>query len=82
MAASAADYDSVRAYALGQAASTDLLLAVAFAAEDGRTLSAVVANPTDADATFDLVDAGAQGGARAATTTLPPHTIATFSWAA
>ena len=82
VAASAADYDGVRAYALGQAASTDALLAVAFAAADGRSFAAVVANPSDAAATFDLIDAGAQGGARAATTTLPPHTIATYSWPA
>lgn len=81
VAATAAEYDDVRAYAVGQAPSTQHLLAAAFVSPDGVTASAVVANPTDAAVLFKLLDADAKGGPRAAHASLPPHSIGTFSWA-
>ena len=80
-AASAADYDDVRAYSLSQKDSTDFLLSVAFVSPDGATASVVVANPTNDVADFKLLDSDAPGGARAARASLPAHSIATFSWA-
>jgi hypothetical protein len=80
-AASAADYDDVRAYALSQKDATDFLLAAAFVSADGTTASAVVANPTNEAQDFKLLDSDAPGGARAARATLPAHSIATFTWA-
>ena len=76
-AASAADYDDVRAYSLKQKPWTDFLLSVAFVAPDGKTVSTVVANPTNATADFKLLDSE---GARAAHASLPAHSIATFTW--
>ena len=80
-AAASKDYDDVRAYSLSQKDSTDFLLAAAFVSEDGMTASAAVANPTDAQADFKLLDSDAQGGPRAARASLPAHSIATFTWA-
>jgi O-glycosyl hydrolase len=79
-AASAADYDDVRAYSLTQKPSTDFLLSVAFVAADGKSVSTVVANPTNSTADFKLLDSDAAGGARAAHASLPAHSIATFTW--
>jgi glucosylceramidase len=80
-AASAADYDDVRAYSVGQKASTDFLLAAAFVSADGASASAVVANPTNEDVSFKLLDSDAPGGPRAALASLPAHSIATYTWA-
>ena len=80
-AASAADYDDVRAYSLSQKDSTDFLLSAAFVSPDGKTASAVVANPTNSAQDFKLLDSDAQGGARAARASLPAHSIATYTWA-
>lgn len=80
-AASAADYDDVRAYSLSQKDSTDFLLSAAFVSPDGKTASAVVANPTNDAQDFKLLDSDARGGARAARATLPAHSIATYTWA-
>lgn len=79
VAASAAEYDAVRAAALGKAPAATQLLALAFAAAEGGAKHAVVANPTDAELAFQLVDAATGLAAEA---TLPAHAIATFSWQA
>lgn len=80
-AATAADYDDVRAYALSQKDATAFLLSAAFVSPDGKTASAVVANPTNDAQTFKLLDSDAPGGPRAASATLPAHAIATYTWA-
>lgn len=80
IAATPAEYDAVRAAALGQPHATPLpLLATAFLSTDGATVSAVVVNPTDAAVAFKLRDAA---GARATHASIPAHAIQTYTWAA
>lgn len=86
VASLAADYDAVRAAALGQAPYSTLsqLLAVAFVSHDSETAVVVVANPTDAPITFKLRDLAAPGSgaaARAVQDTIPAHAIRTYTYA-
>lgn len=78
VASTAAEYDDVRASALGQHHTAPLkLLASAFLSSDGATVSTVVVNPTDAAVDFKLRDVV---GARAAHASIPPHSVQTYTW--
>ena len=80
-AATPADYDAIRSVALGQSSNASLpLMAIAFTAPGAASASCVVANPNAAPRTFKLVDADAALGAQAVIATLPPHSIATYTW--
>jgi hypothetical protein len=83
-AASASDYDAVRAFTLGQSSNGSLpLVATAFVAPDGRSASVVVLNAGDAPLTFKLLDlaSGPSGTDRAASASIPANSMQTYTWA-
>ena len=78
-AASAADYEAIRAYAQGKAKTANnlKLLATAFLSKDGTTIDLVVANANDSPATFTIADSAAGKEAAAA---IPAKAVQTYSW--
>jgi glucosylceramidase len=80
-ASDSADWEAVRAYAIGKGAGPESglkLLAVAFRSADGKSISVVVANPNDGPAlSFKLAD----GTGRAAAASIPGKAIQTYTWA-
>ena len=78
VAATASEYDAVRAAALGQHKGAPLpLLATAFLSADGAMVSVVVVNPSDRSVAFNLRDVS---GARAVSTTIPAHAVQTYTY--
>lgn len=76
-----ADYDAIRAYTLGQSSNGSLpLVASAFVAPGNAYAAVVVLNAGDNEKEFKLADAQA-GGVRAALTSIPAHSIQTYTFA-
>jgi hypothetical protein len=77
-----ADYEAIRAHALGQSTNGSLPLVVnAFVSPAGDAASVVVFNPSDTLATFKLRDYGpGVDGARAAKASIPAHAIQTYTY--
>jgi glucosylceramidase len=83
LASTNADYNEVRAFALGKNATSLPLMAASFLSADASTVSVVVANANDYAVDFMLRDAvGANGQPRAAHASIPALAIQTYSFAA
>ena len=81
-AATAADYDAIRAYTLGQRSNGSLpLVASAFVAPDSASASVVVLNAGDQAQSFKLADTLSGGDLRASLASIQAHSIQTYTYA-